>query len=73
MLGEAGAEGFPVVIAGSTAVEKVFGSLVGDTKDSTPNDTADAKYDDFKDGSDNSCEEGLTQAFIEGFPAGLKK
>ena len=46
---------------------------MGNSKDSTPNDTADAKYDDFKDGSDNSCEDILTKAFIEGVPARLKE
>ena len=71
--GEISTEGFPVVIAGITAVEKVIGGLVGDSKDSMPDDAADAKHDDFKDSSDNSYEEGLTKTFIEGVPAGLNE
>ena len=51
----------------------MIGSLVGDSKDDTPDGTADAKDDDFKDGSESSCEEGSIEVFNEGVTAGFKE
>ena len=68
-----GVESFPIVIAGITTVEKAIGSLVGDSKDGTPDDAADVKDGEFKDLSGHSCEEGSTEHFIEGMSSRLKE